>query len=230
VTAKIHPAISWAPVILLPIFAVLREMYYYPVYLKLVREDHLLEWIQSLTYFASSILALFVAVHLLRNQERILGWLYIGLFMGLLFVAIEEISWGQRIFGLESPEFFMEFNRQEETNVHNLRPVRLVEHYIFILIGAYGCFAHLLWPRSITTRYPSIIAFVTPHRRLFFYFFPVFAWFSYFEFMEKVIGSRPEDVLDQEVAEFFLAFGFFFFLATNCLRVNTMFPQPSRGD
>jgi hypothetical protein len=42
VTAKIHPAISRAPVILLPVFGFPREVYYYPVYLKLVREDHLL--------------------------------------------------------------------------------------------------------------------------------------------------------------------------------------------
>ena len=33
---------------------------------------------------------------------------------------MEEISWGQRIFGIESPEWFLKHNRQVETNVHNL--------------------------------------------------------------------------------------------------------------
>ncbi|MEO0752332.1 MAG: hypothetical protein AAFY25_11060 [Pseudomonadota bacterium] len=32
----------------------------------------------------------------------------------------EEISWGQRIFGWQSGEFFMENNKQFETNLHNL--------------------------------------------------------------------------------------------------------------
>jgi hypothetical protein len=183
VTARVNSAIFWSPVILLLIFAFVR-MTNVPLYLQLVREDHLLEWIQSLTYFGSSILALLVAVRLLKNKRRALGWLNVLLSAGLLFVAIEEISWGQRVFGWESPDFFMEFNRQEETNVHNLRPVRIVEHYIFILIGAYGCFAHLLLPRSVKDRYSSTLAFVAPDHRFFFYFFPVLAWYSYFEFME----------------------------------------------
>lgn len=43
-------------------------------------------------------------------------------FYALLFFlgAGEEISWGQRIFGWESSEFFQENNKQMETNFHNL--------------------------------------------------------------------------------------------------------------
>jgi hypothetical protein len=37
-----------------------------------------------------------------------------------LFGAGEEISWGQRIFGIESGEFFQGNNLQKETNLHNL--------------------------------------------------------------------------------------------------------------
>jgi hypothetical protein len=42
--------------------------------------------------------------------------------LGALFVfgAGEEISWGQRILGVESPEFFKANNAQQETNLHNL--------------------------------------------------------------------------------------------------------------
>lgn len=36
------------------------------------------------------------------------------------FGAGEEISWGQRIFGIESSEFFLQNNAQRETNLHNL--------------------------------------------------------------------------------------------------------------
>jgi hypothetical protein len=36
--------------------------------------------------------------------------------------AGEEISWGQRIFGIESPPFFASHNVQGETNLHNLLP------------------------------------------------------------------------------------------------------------
>ncbi len=38
----------------------------------------------------------------------------------LFFGMGEEISWGQRVFGIETPEFFAEANAQKETNLHNL--------------------------------------------------------------------------------------------------------------
>lgn len=41
--------------------------------------------------------------------------------IGLFFVFAEEISWGQRIFHLRSPEIFFNNNRQQEINIHNLR-------------------------------------------------------------------------------------------------------------
>ena len=34
--------------------------------------------------------------------------------------TLEEISWGQRILGTESPEFFLTHNIQQETNLHNV--------------------------------------------------------------------------------------------------------------
>lgn len=45
-------------------------------------------------------------------------WFIIALFS--LFVAGEEISWGQRIFQIETPEFFQQHNAQNETNLHNM--------------------------------------------------------------------------------------------------------------
>ena len=41
----------------------------------------------------------------------------------LLFVAGEEISWGQRILGFATPDALAALNRQDEFNVHNIRYV-----------------------------------------------------------------------------------------------------------
>jgi hypothetical protein len=47
-------------------------------------------------------------------------WLY-GLFaVAALFVALEEISYGQHLFGWSSPEYFREHNLQGEVNLHNM--------------------------------------------------------------------------------------------------------------
>lgn len=50
-------------------------------------------------------------------------WKFGVFFLALLFLfgAGEEISWGQRIFGIESGEFFEGNNLQKETNLHNLQ-------------------------------------------------------------------------------------------------------------
>ena len=40
--------------------------------------------------------------------------------MIFLFGAGEEISWGQRIFQIKSPSFFLQNNSQGEINLHNL--------------------------------------------------------------------------------------------------------------
>ena len=46
-------------------------------------------------------------------------WL-IGWGVVFLLVALEEISWGQRIVGLDTPDFLISRNLQKETNLHNL--------------------------------------------------------------------------------------------------------------
>ena len=37
-----------------------------------------------------------------------------------IFGVGEEISWGQRILNIDTPEFFMAHNKQQETGLHNL--------------------------------------------------------------------------------------------------------------
>lgn len=48
------------------------------------------------------------------------NWMFIPLFLLCFLAAGEEISWGQRIVGWETPEAIKQINAQEETNLHNL--------------------------------------------------------------------------------------------------------------
>lgn len=82
-------------------------------------EDGPLEWI-------SAIALLIAALALLRRiwvrPDRSGLFIAVSVFgaMILFFGAGEEISWGQRVFGWQSGEFFQENNAQSETNIHNL--------------------------------------------------------------------------------------------------------------
>ena len=83
-------------------------------------EDGLVEYGTAIFLFVASLI-------LLRNMVAIKGRattlaVVLTAFYALLFfyAAGEEISWGQRIFGWESGEFFQENNKQFETNTHNM--------------------------------------------------------------------------------------------------------------
>lgn len=89
-------------------------------------EDGPLENMGALAFFIASLLffALFIksagygnTIGSFRTRKNIF---YLGLGI-LFFVAFgEEISWGQRIFGWDTPDMLLEINAQGETNLHNI--------------------------------------------------------------------------------------------------------------
>jgi len=84
-------------------------------------DDGPIETASALMLFVSSaILAMgaFKTLHSVRGPDRLLrlGCGAIALF--LFVAAMEEISWGQRLFGFETPRGF-EANDQDEFNLHN---------------------------------------------------------------------------------------------------------------
>lgn len=86
--------------------------------------------------YGTAFFLLLASMVLLRNAaalkgKRGLGAALVTGFFALLFffAAGEEISWGQRIFGWESNEYFKQANAQQQTNIHNLvvGDIRLVK-------------------------------------------------------------------------------------------------------
>jgi len=85
-----------------------------------VREDGFVEYATVFFLFAGSIVCLSRGIHYCRikNYLPLITWWLLAFL--LFFAAGDEISWGQRIFGIESGEFFLRHNKQAETNIHNL--------------------------------------------------------------------------------------------------------------
>jgi hypothetical protein len=85
-----------------------------------VHEDGVVEWLTVVGLLAGCFVCLYRFVKLFKHKR---GWFLTVTFILMIllfFVAGEEVSWGQRIFGLKTPEFFMEDNAQHEINFHNL--------------------------------------------------------------------------------------------------------------
>lgn len=113
-------------------------------------EDRLLEWGQFGGYAVAMVFGFAVAALLFRADRRLTAAFYLLVALGCLFVAGEEISWGQRILGLETPESLEEINRQEEISVHNITSIETLFKLAELIVGFAGSVGVwvLLWKRS----------------------------------------------------------------------------------
>ncbi len=100
-------------------------------------EDGPAENVTALLMLIASIVMAVHGVRYLKIDASISG---IALFMAVMFFifAGEEISWGQRIIGLESNDFILEYNWQGEINFHNLHTD------LFNIAFHYGAFIFLV--------------------------------------------------------------------------------------
>lgn len=108
-----------------------------------LREDGPLELATFLVLAIAGVYGLRVAI----AGRKALPWWHITFFAafgtGLILVALEEIAWGQTLFGFESPDFFASNNEQGETTLHNLGGAHGNSHYLYMvfclggLAGAY---------------------------------------------------------------------------------------------
>ena len=107
-----------AVIVLLGLYLGLSDDVYFDV--NYAQEDGPVEWGTAIMLFAIFVLSLYHLIKFWTTKKllwKVGTFLFVVLF---LFAAGEEISWGQRIFGVESNEFFIENNAQGETNLHNL--------------------------------------------------------------------------------------------------------------
>ena len=86
-------------------------------YYVLTREDSLFENIAAFLFFLTALLLLAIVAGGRGVPGR---WLYILGVLAFVFATGEEISWGQRIFGFETPNYLREINLQNEVNLHNI--------------------------------------------------------------------------------------------------------------
>lgn len=133
-----------------------------------VKED-IFEHISEICFLLSSML-FFVAVFKLKyldvhkKERQLLRILFFVLGFALLFIFLEEISYGQHIFKWEASGIFETYNFQNETNLHNF--INPFYRFIYPLVGL-GLFGacSLLWFFNKDNA-PVWLSFLTPHKSL----------------------------------------------------------------
>lgn len=168
------------------------------LYYRSVQEDELLEWA---TFWAFIIAAVVFAVAAFGqwHSTGLLPWFLSGIALFCFVVAMEEISWAQRVFGYRPPVYFLEHNFQQELNVHNAISTSNRMLSVKIVMLGYGVVLALLALSAEARKLLARFAIVAPPWSL----VPSFlaAYWVYDDYPWKFSG---------EWVELMLGFGFLF--------------------
>jgi hypothetical protein len=106
------------------------------------QEDGFIETLSAALLLAAAVLSLRTAAGLHGMPAR----RAMHLFLALLFIVMcgEEISWGQRYLGIETPEAIKDINVQAEINLHNMFGY-LFDHLFILLFFLWGCAVPVLY-------------------------------------------------------------------------------------
>lgn len=176
---------------------------------RIASEDALFEIIQFWLFFLGGILMIGYSLFIRKKVKQKIFVLSLLLGIFLLIWAMEEISWGQRIWDWESLGFFQEYNYQGETTVHNMEIVTHVMHPFFLFVGFSGSILCALRTRLIKQKYFKLIYQILPFDYQYFtYFFVLFIIYFLYEYIRGLNLSWWIDSLtvkELETAEMLVA-------------------------
>lgn len=91
-----------------------------PAFSAFIDEDGIAEWVTVIALVGGVVISITRFFQLRKQKKKLfLAFLLITALV-LLFGAGEELSWGQRLFNIQSSNFFVKHNTQKEINIHNL--------------------------------------------------------------------------------------------------------------
>ena len=207
-----------APFLIIAALMYLKE-FDHKLYRTVVKEDGLVEYLTCINYFIAFVVGLVIANNFRKQKIKFLFVLYLLFSLCLLFAAGEEISWGQRLFKIRPPDFFLENSIQYEFNLHNLKQIHDLNNRIFILIGLFGSMFWLLLlclkPLGLDKLQKICVPYLTPQWFLAGYFLPAAIYFYYIEYLFPQFRVLSIRFKEQEPVEFVLSLGFLLFAILN---------------
>ena len=89
--------------------------------IRISRENSIIELVTAGLMLAGGVFGLATAWRACKRKEHVLAWGFLSLFSaGMLFVGMEEIAWGQKLFAYQTPAALENLNQQNEMTLHNL--------------------------------------------------------------------------------------------------------------
>lgn len=191
-------------IILVTAFAIIRS---WPgsIFFNLIKEDNIFENLQFVFYFFSAVLALIISVNSFSKRKKLMFIYFLGFSLFLFFISGEEISWGQRILGISSPEIAKEINTQDETTIHNIKGLNDLQPIMYMAFSLYLSTAWIFikgLPRKTQQKFKSFV----PSWHLILFYLPIFTFYMHI----NIFGGKHWEW--QEACELLLAIGLFIFM------------------
>lgn len=200
-------------------------------YKRLLGEGGILEYSQALILFTSAWIGWLISKDFRqRLSMRLHSVVYAIIAFVMLLVGLEEIAWGQILFGWKTPENIAAVNAQNQTTLHNLE---FFQNYLDLnlFLVSVVLVVLVLWRPSIRRMHTTILDEARIPNSNFFitrYFWPLFfcaAFLSYFVATES--GTELVINIDQEWAEFLLYLAAGLNLLRTYILLGNAQPQPS---
>ncbi len=197
-------------VLLTFVIAASLNAYNEPLFYLAVQEDEFLEWATFWGFVVAAGIYFASAWQQFKLSRR-LPWFVYGLVLFCFLVAMEEISWGQRLLGYRAPDFFLEQNYQQELNLHNVVDTSLRKLVMKMILLGYGVVlsAASLW--SPMQRMFVRLRIVTPSPWLIVSFLAMFLVYSWYPWSHT-----------GEWVELTMAFGFAYAALFECASASSV--------
>jgi len=171
-------------IVLLPfaafLFFALARLWPLNYFLEIVKEDNVVENAQAIILFVGSGAAAWLALWFKHHRRLWLFGTYLVVALGFFVAGAEEISWGQRILGIETPADFAERNLQGEITIHNLPEIQRYMHAAYLTLTLFGFLGRpmirTLRPFTQWAERAKLHTYL-PDSRFMFYFLPPFFFF-----------------------------------------------------
>lgn len=186
----------------------------FDLFWRFVAEDGPVEYVQVGILLAAVLFSWKQAQGLFK-KHRSKAAVFLVLGMAMLFFLLEEISWGQRIFGWETPEELGSVNVQNETTLHNIGIMNQLQLVGYIGLSAMGSF--LCW-RPIASLQKLRLPFPLwspPRAALFLFLIPLVFYISFVAFSTPYHWAEIIEVL--------------FYAALLCWIAGESFPHPKNS-
>lgn len=138
--ASMIKVIGLLPLVIIMLFGSLLMFQPTRSFINVMRQENFPVELTSFWFLlAGGIWGLVLANETKKQRERFLvTFFYAGFSLFLLLGAMEEIAWGQWIFGFDTPAAIRAINAQQEFTLHNIRGLHGHTEYLRVLFGFGG--------------------------------------------------------------------------------------------